>query len=167
MTKPWHSVLSILITSEVFIYGETLTHLLTYLLTPYRSTSCENNWFSTSQEIPRIVWNPKAHYRIRKCPPPVPILSHVYGDICITFDSVISGSLSPRHGASSGCGWRNGLRYGGELRIYWISSRGQPTRGGPPAWGLGEVLTTPARKKNIVKKYPQGEMLPLETKKFR
>jgi len=26
---------------------------------------------------------------------------------------VISGSLSPRHGASSGCGWRNGLRYGG------------------------------------------------------
>ena len=26
---------------------------------------------------------------------------------------VISGSLSPRHGASSGCGWRNGLQYGG------------------------------------------------------
>jgi hypothetical protein len=23
------------------------------------------------------------------------------------------GSLSPRHGASSNCGWRNGLRYGG------------------------------------------------------
>ena len=27
------------------------------------------------------------------------------------------------------------------------SSRGQPTRGGPPAWGLGEVLTTTLRKK--------------------
>ena len=26
---------------------------------------------------------------------------------------VISGSPSPRHGASSGCGWRNGLQYGG------------------------------------------------------
>jgi hypothetical protein len=26
------------------------------------------------------------------------------------------------------------------------SSRGQPTRGGPPAWGWGEVLTTPHRK---------------------
>jgi hypothetical protein len=25
------------------------------------------------------------------------------------------GSLSPRHGASSGCGWRNGLLYGGLL----------------------------------------------------
>jgi len=23
--------------------------------------------------------------------------------------AMISGSLSPRHGASSGCGWRNGL----------------------------------------------------------
>ena len=26
------------------------------------------------------------------------------------------------------------------------SCRGQPTRGGPPAWGLGEVLTTPPRE---------------------
>jgi len=26
--------------------------------------------------------------------------------------AVISWSLSPRHGASSGCGWRNGLQYG-------------------------------------------------------
>jgi hypothetical protein len=26
---------------------------------------------------------------------------------------VISGSLSPQHGASSGCGWRKGLLYGG------------------------------------------------------
>jgi hypothetical protein len=31
--------------------------------------------------------------------------------------------------------------------IYWIISRGQPTRGGRPAWGLGGVLTTPHRKK--------------------
>jgi len=27
--------------------------------------------------------------------------------------SMLCGSLSPRHGASSGCGWRNGLQYGG------------------------------------------------------
>jgi len=29
---------------------------------------------------------------------------------------------------------------------------------------LGEVLTTPPREKNSVKKYSQGEMIPLETK---
>jgi hypothetical protein len=66
--------------------------------------------------------------------------------VCRGLFPVISGSLSPRHGASSSCGWRNGLQYGGQLRIYWISSRGQPTRGGLPAWGLGEELTTPHRK---------------------
>ena len=30
--------------------------------------------------------------------------------------------------------------------MYWLSSRVQPTRAGPPAWGLGKVLTTPHRK---------------------
>jgi len=38
-------------------------------------------------------------------------------------------------------------RYGGLLQIYWISSHRQPTRGGPPALGLGEGLTTPHWKK--------------------
>jgi len=27
--------------------------------------------------------------------------------------AVITGSLSPRYGVSSGCDWRNGLQYGG------------------------------------------------------
>ena len=66
-----------------FLYLETLgqgqglchTYLLTYPMA--QSPSSEANWFAASQEIPRVLWNPKAHHRTHKTPPPVPILGQL------------------------------------------------------------------------------------------
>ena len=51
------------------------TYLLTYFM--QQSSSSEANRFAASQEIRRILWNPKVHYHRHKCPPPVPILSQL------------------------------------------------------------------------------------------
>jgi hypothetical protein len=37
--------------------------------------------------------------------------------------------------------------------------------GGPTVWGLGEVLTTPLRKKYLLRTPQKGESLPREKKK--
>jgi len=42
-----------------------------------QSLSWEPNCFLASQEIPRLVWNPKVHYCIYKHPPPIRTLSQI------------------------------------------------------------------------------------------
>jgi hypothetical protein len=52
-----------------------LEYLLSYSIE--QSPSWEANRFSTSQEIPHILWNQKVHYLINKCPPPFPVLIQI------------------------------------------------------------------------------------------
>jgi hypothetical protein len=56
-----------------YVRGYLLTYLLTYSME--QSPSWEANWFVSSQEITRVLWNPMVPHRTHKHPPRIPILS--------------------------------------------------------------------------------------------
>jgi len=66
-----------------------------------QNPSLEANWFAASQEIPRILRNPKVHYRTYKRPPPVPMLSqpnpvHITTSHLLEIHHIIIHSSTPR-----------------------------------------------------------------------
>ena len=63
----------------IILHAVNPTYLLTYLLTPWSRVLLEKlPGSAASQEIPRILSNPKVHYRTHKCTPPLPILSQIH-----------------------------------------------------------------------------------------
>jgi hypothetical protein len=49
-----------------------LTYLLTELSPSWEAANC-----AATQVLPSILWNPKVHHRVHKCPPAVPIRSQI------------------------------------------------------------------------------------------
>jgi hypothetical protein len=110
---------------EFVIRGYKVLTFITYSME--QTPSWEANQFAASQEIPCMLWNPKVHYRIHKCPPPVPILSQLVPlSLLRSYQSISPG---PRL-----CLW---IFHNKDMFSQWgvVSPSPNPQAGGPPLVG--------------------------------
>jgi hypothetical protein len=95
------------------------------LLIPYsmERSPWEANRFSASQEVPRILWNPKIHYRLHKCSPHVQVRGLPYEYFLTWYFSrwgVVSTSPNPWAGGPPLVGFPLLLiQYIRSYRPYW------------------------------------------------
>jgi hypothetical protein len=86
-----------------------ITQLTNYI---EQSPSWKAKRFSASQEIPRILWNPKAHYSIHKSPTLVSVQSQIDPVHALPVDlkSILVLSSHLRLGLPSSISWLNSIR---------------------------------------------------------
>ena len=137
LCKPFESANN---NSFCFLNRNNLTKLhWFYLKCPSSETA--NSTSSANANSLHVSCNPEVDCHIHMGSPIIPSLSQINPilfPVNLPVKILKASMCSCHHGMICFLGLGIGeyaSRYGGKLRIYWISSCGQPTQSGPLAWG--------------------------------